>query len=196
MGWTTFDGERGQAFEDNSSPGFGLGVNYYFESNITFGFGFNYSQNFFTIDEPVFGYPDPNTLPGNITVDNWRYYMSLRYYVDTSNLGSAITFANPYLIGRLEYWDVTYKYKNQPMYQDEKGKGLGWAFGLGLQFPLKMKEYNIGVEFLAHSVNWSDKFTQKYAPIEDENGQPVTGYGYEDLNGMAFDLFVGFNLAF
>ena len=53
IGWTTFDGNRGQAFEENSSPGFGLGVNYYFESNVTFGTGFNYTQNYFTIDEPV-----------------------------------------------------------------------------------------------------------------------------------------------
>lgn len=195
IGWTTFDGNRGQAFQENSSPGFGLGVNYYFESNVTFGTGFNYTQNYFTIDEPVYGYPDPLALPGNITVENWRYYGSLRYYIDTSNLGSALTFANPYLVGRLEYWDVTYKFKNQPIYPDQKGKGVGWGFGLGLQFPLKMKQYNIGVEFLVHSVDWSDKYTQAYAPIE-KDGQPVSGYGYENLNGLAYDLFMGFNLAF
>lgn len=196
LGWTSFNDERGQAFQVNNSPGFGLSANYYFETNVTFGLGFNYSQNYFTIDEPVYGYPNPATLPGNITVNNWRYFLNLRYYLDTSNLGSAITFANPYLVGRMEYWDVTYVFKNQPIYPNEKGKGFGFAFGLGLQFPLKMKQYNFGIEALAHSVNWSDKWTQKYAPIENANGQPVTGYGYDNLNGMAFDLFMGFNLAF
>ena len=191
IGWTGWDGDRGQAFETSSSPGFNIGANYYFESNVTFGLGIAYSQNFFTINQPVYGYPDPNALPGTITVDNWRFFGNVRYYIDTSNLGPAITFSNPYFVGRFEYWGVDYKFKNQPMYPSQKGKGMGWALGMGLQFPLKMKQYNFGAEFLVHSVNWSDKYTQAYAPLPDGNG-----YGYSTLSGLAFDLFMGFNLAF
>jgi hypothetical protein len=119
----------------------------------------------------------------------------MRYYIDTTNLGSALTFANPYFVGRLEYWGVDYKFKNQPTLQEEKGKGMGWAGGIGLQFPLKMKTYNFGVEFLVHSVNWSDRFTQAYAPLP-QGSENYSGYGYTNMNGLAFDLFMGFNLAF
>jgi hypothetical protein len=195
IGWTTFDGNRGMAYQENSSPGFSLGTNYYFEPNVTFGIGFAYSQNYFTIDQPVNGYPNPQQLPGNITVDNWRFFGSMRYYIDTTNLGSALTFANPYFVGRLEYWGVGYKFKNQPTLPSERGKGMGWAGGIGLQFPLKMKTYNFGVEFLVHSVNWSDRFTQAYAPLP-QGSEHYSGYGYANLNGLAFDLFMGFNLAF
>ena len=109
-----------------------------------------------------------------------------RYYIDTANLGTAITYSNPYFIGRLEYWYQTNKYVDQTALPKDVGGGLGFAAGFGLEFPIELKESYIGLEFLVHAVNFPDKNSEKFAP------KNAGGYGFENLGGNAYTIFVSY----
>lgn len=184
LGLTTFDGNRGDAYI-NDPPTFALGLNYFLDFQSSYGIGFELSKHHMFIDEPVNAYQSP---VGLIDVSMLRVYFSYRYYIDTSNLGTAITYSNPYFIGRMEYWYVTNKFRQQSQAGDQSGGGLGFAGGFGLEFPVKLKESYINVEFLFHSVNFFDKYTQDYRPIPTN----PSGFGYEDLTGNVWTTVVSY----
>ena len=178
QGFPAFEGTSGSAY-DNSNPSIGMSVHYFMESNLTMGVGAAFSKHAMLIEEPTRGYPQEGGI-GLIAVELFRFFYTIRYYIDTTNLGTAITFSNPYLVGRVEYWYETNKFKDQPNIGDEKGGGLGFSFGGGLEFPIEFKEYYIGIEFLAHSLNLPDEFSQKLEPL------------YPNLTGFAYSLMFSF----
>lgn len=183
LGMTSFDGNRGSAYEDQP-PTYGIGVHYFQNFRTSFGLGFATSKHHFFIDEPVQGFnPDP---PGFINVNMLRFWFGFRHYLDTANLGTAITYANPYFAARMEYWYASNKYLDQPDVKPDNGGGFGFAAGMGLEFPIVLKEYYLGVEFLYHAVNFHDKFTQRYRPLNDGD------FGYDDLSGNSFTIMSSF----
>tara|TARA_R110002072_G_scaffold64203_4_gene159577 strand:- start:16773 stop:17540 length:768 start_codon:yes stop_codon:yes gene_type:complete len=185
LGMTTFDGNRGTAYE-NDPPSYGIGVNYFLDFQTTFGMGMEFSKHHFFLDETVNGFRDQAI--GLVDVNIIRVYFSTRYYIDTSDLGTAITYANPYLTARLEYWYLTNKYRDQEgRVPSDAGGGLGLGFGGGLEFPIKVKESYIALEVLYHSVAFHDKYTQKYRPFPDESG-----FGFEDLTGNVYTTMVSY----
>lgn len=181
-GITTFDGNRGAAYE-NQPPTFGLGLHYFQNFNTSFGIGFTTSKHHFFIDQPVAGFPEPL---GFVNVNMLEFWFGLRHYLDTTNLGTAITYSNPYLVGRMEYWYTSNKYLDQPNETPDNGGGFGFAGGFGMEFPIVLKEYYLGTEFLYHFVSYADKFTQRYRPLQEG------GYGYEDLTGNTFTMMISF----
>jgi len=113
--------------------------------------------------------------PGLVQVGQLRVYTGYRYYIDTSNLGTAITYSNPYFTGRLEYWYTTNKFIDNPNIGNRSGGGLGVGLGGGLEFPIKLKEAYLGVEVLYHNVNFDDKNTGSFQPtVEDLSGEAIT----------------------
>ncbi len=183
LGITTFDGNRGTAYE-NDPPSYGLQVYYFSDFFNSFGMGFEFSKHHFFIDQATTGF-DPNP-PGLIDVNILRVFFAYRFYIDTANLGTAITYSNPYFIGRVEYWYLTNKFIDQSLLADDSGGGLGFGLGFGLEFPIKLKESYIGTEFLFHSVNFHDKFTQNYRPLSEG------GFGFDDLTGNVYSLMVSY----
>jgi hypothetical protein len=115
-----------------------------------------------------------------------RIFFSYRYYIDTANLGTAITYSNPYLISRLEYWYTTNEYTDQSETPKSAGGGIGGGLGFGLEFPVEIKESYIGLEFLFHSVAFFDKNTRDYAPLNDGE------YGFENLGGNAYSTMISY----
>lgn len=178
LGFTSFDGNRGSAY-DNNNPSFGGSVHYFMESNLTMGIGIAFSKHAMLIEKPTRGYPQEGGV-GLINVDLMRGFFTLRYYIDTTNLGTAITFSNPYLVGRAEYWYESNKFIDQPNIDKETGGGIGFSLGFGLEFPIEIKEYYLGIEFLAHNVSFPDKYTQKLEPL------------YPNLNGYGYSLMFSF----
>ena len=62
---------------------------------------------------------------------------------------------------------MTNKFENQTGLANDTGGGLGFGTGFGLEFPLEIKKTYIGVEFLFHTVDFHDKFTNKYMRLSD-----------------------------
>jgi hypothetical protein len=63
---------------------------------------------------------------------------------------------------------------------------VGASVGFGLEFPLEVKESYINFEFLAHTVNFKDSYTQLYRPVEGNTG------GYDDLRGSVLSFILGY----
>ncbi len=182
VGMTAFNGNRGTAY-DNDHPSYGLGINYFPNFQDSFGLGFEFSKHHMFQDYKSVGFKNK---PGFIDVSMLRVYFSYRYYIDTSNLGTAITFSNPYFTLRMEYWYSTVKYIDQSSEPNDTGGGLGFGFGGGFEFPIKLRESYINTQLLIHNVNFHDKHTQKYKA--DTPGGP----GYDDMTGNAFSLMVAY----
>ncbi|MBT6324873.1 MAG: hypothetical protein HOJ35_02815 [Bdellovibrionales bacterium] len=186
VGLTTFNGNRGIAYI-NEPPSFILNMNYFMDFFTSFGIGFEFSKHHFFIDDVVNAYRI--NAPGLIRVNAFRIFFNYRYYIETSNLGTAITYSNPYVTGRMEYWYLTNKFEDQSDLDNDSGGGLGFGLGGGLEFPIKLKESYIGVEILYHTVNFHDKYTQDYRAIEEG------GFGFDDLTGNVFTTMVSYVLS-
>jgi hypothetical protein len=187
-GLTTFTGNRGQAYEDNH-PTFHLSVNYFLDFQNAILLGVEYSKHTMILDTTVHGYPGQGEI-GAVVTDMTRLFVGYKHFIDTTDLGTAITYSNPYLVGRLEYWYQKNKFLDRPTFEDIKGGGLGTGLGFGFEFPVELKASYIDVEFLYHVVNFFDKFTQDYA---QEPTDPLSTYGYADLSGNVITIIVSYN---
>ncbi|MGZ3788203.1 MAG: hypothetical protein ACXVLQ_06745 [Bacteriovorax sp.] len=181
LGLTTFDGNRGIAYE-NQPPSFGISFTFFKDFQTALGLGLEFSKHSMFFNDPTGGFQSP---PGLVEVSMLRVFLAYRYYIETANLGTAITYSNPYLIGRMEYWYETNKFADQTQLPKDVGGGLGFGLGFGLEFPIELKESYIGLEFLVHSVNFPDKNTQKFT---SKNG----GYGFANLGGNAYSTMVSY----
>lgn len=193
-GMTTFTGNRGRAYDDNP-PTFHLSVNYFLDFQKAILLGVEFSKHTMILDTNVNGYQEIASL-GAVVTDMTRVFTGFKYYVDTADLGTAITYSNPYLVGRLEYWYQTNSFIDQKQLPKQKGGGIGAAGGFGLEFPIELKKSYVNVEFLYHVVNFFDKFTQDYRQALDPVTKEPTAeakYGYEDLSGNVFSLIVSYN---
>lgn len=185
LGLTTFSGNRGLAYEDDH-PSYNLGLNYFMDFQSSFGMGVEYSRHHMVLEQATKKYNDGSLEPGFgfVSVDLVRAYFSYRFYVDTTNLGTAITYSNPYLTTRIEYWYLTSEFEDREDVENITGGGIGFGLGGGFEFPIKLKESYIGVEFLWHTVNFPDKYTEDFQPYQDNS------FGYEDLTGDAYSVMV------
>ncbi len=198
LGATTFSGNRGLAYTDNH-PSFHFGLMYFIDFQNVFVMGFEYSKHTMFIDTHVNG--SSNQIIGAVETSMLRPYFGFRYYIDTSDLGTAITYSNPYFVGRMEYWYQTNTFSENPNLSDESGGGVGTGIGMGLEFPLELKVSYFNVEFLFHTVNFFDKYTQDYRKIPegtrdsaDEAAYP-SDYGYDDLTGNVYTLFFNYAIS-
>lgn len=187
-GFTTFTGNRGKAFDDNN-PSFHLSVNYFLDFQKAITLGIEYSKHTMVLDTVVHGFPNQGVL-GAVTEDMTRVFVGYKYYIDTTDLGTAITYSNPHFIGRLEYWYQTTKYIDHPELPNNKGGGIGTGLGMGLEFPIELKQSYISVEALYHVVNFYNKYTQDY---RREPGVAASTYGYDDLTGNVMSLMFTYN---
>lgn len=193
VGATSFTGNRGSAYEDNH-PSFGLSVMYFMDFQNVFVLGFEYSKHTMFIDTHVVG--SPSQIIGAVETSFIRPYMALRYYFDTSDLGTAITYSNPYVVGRVSYWYQTNTFPERKNLSDQTGGGIGTALGFGLEFPIELKKSYFNVEFLFHTVNYFDKFTQDYRRVENPEPEFPSEYGYEDLSGNALSVFFNYVISY
>jgi hypothetical protein len=186
-GITTFTGNRGRAYDDNP-PTFHLSVNYFLDFQKAILLGVEYSKHTMILDTVVNGYPEQDKI-GAVVTDMTRLFTGFKYFLDTTDLGTAITYSNPYIIGRLEYWYQTNNFIDQENFEIQKGGGIGTGLGFGFEFPIELKASYLDIEFLYHVVNFFDKYTQDYR----QSSEPGSTYGYSDLTGNALSVMVTYN---
>jgi hypothetical protein len=187
-GFTTFTGNRGKAYDDNH-PTFHLSNTYFLDFQKAILLGLEYSKHTMILDTVVNGYPTQGPL-GAVVTDFTRVFVGYKYYIDTTDLGTAVTYSNPHFIGRLEYWYQTTTFLDKPSLPNDKGGGLGSGLGFGLEFPIELRQSYVSVEALYHVVNFYDKYTQDY---RQKPGDTNSTYGYEDLAGNVISLVFTYN---
>jgi hypothetical protein len=186
LGMTTFDGNRGNAY-DNQHPSYNVFFNAFMNFQNSFTLGFGYSKHFLDAPLPTVGHKDEPAR--SVQINMLRVFFGYRYYLDTTNLGTALTYSNPYSTFRLEYWYQTNKYDPDINEPNKQGGGLGFAIGGGLEFPVRLRESYINVEALIHSVNFFDKDTREWQSLSDGTSQ---GFGYDDLKGNVYSIFINY----
>lgn len=195
LGLTTFTGNRGLAYRDNH-PTLAFSLMYFMNFQNVFVMGFEFSKHTAFIDTHVAGYPDQ--IIGQIQTSMLRPFFGFRYYIDTSDLGTAITYSKPYFVGRIEYWYQTNTFPEAEGVSDQSEGGIGSGFGFGLEFPIEVKKTYLNIEFLYHSVNFFDKFTGDYRQIPPEQikdpNKPST-FGYDDLTGDVLSVVVNYTIS-
>ncbi len=196
-GFTTFTGNRGNAYDDNH-PTFHLSTNYFMDFQQVIQIGIEYSKHTMVLDTATNKFQDKKV--GAVQSDMTRVFVGYKYYVDTTDLGTAITYSNPYFIGRLEYWYQTNKFIDRPEFEKQKGGGIGSGVGAGLEFPVELKKSYVGVELLYHVVNFFDKYTQDYRKTEPllpdgtpNPNAPLSTYGFDDLTGNVYSIVISYN---
>ncbi|MFZ4714881.1 MAG: hypothetical protein ACOYL6_14275 [Bacteriovoracaceae bacterium] len=184
VGMTSFTGNRGAAY-DNEPPTYHISVVYFANFLSAFTLGIEYSRHSMAVDEKTIAYKDDT--PGLVETNATRPFFGYRQYLDTSDLGTAITYSNPYLTGRMEYWYVTNKFVENKATEAEnqfkQSGGFGFSVGAGLEFPIEMKSTYVNVEYLFHSVAFKDKYTAIYQPV------------YQDLTGYVHSVMVNYCLS-
>lgn len=195
LGMTTFTGNRGKVFQDQN-PSYAFSLMYFLDFQNVFIMGFEYSKHFYLIDTFLNG--SQNELLGLVEQSFLRSFFGFRYYIDTQDLGTAITYSNPYLVGRFEYWYQTTSFEDRVNRSDEKEGAVGFGIGAGLEFPIKIKESYFNVEFLYHIVAFDDKYSQDYAAIPDSSSssnRTDSGKGVNDLRGDVITIFAAYNIS-
>ncbi len=199
LGFTTFTENRGLAYTDNH-PSIHFSLQYFMDFQNAFVLGMEYSKHTMFIDTYVIG--SPTEIIGAVETNMLRPFFGYRYYIDTSDLGTAITYSNPYFVGRVEYWYQTNTFPENDNFSDQSGGGIGTGIGFGLEFPIEIKRNYFNVEFLYHRVNFFDKFTNDYRQIPDEleeDGDPGnqfdSTFGFDDLRGDVLSLMINYHIA-
>lgn len=188
-GFTTFTGNRGRAYDDNP-PTFHLSLNYFLDFQKAIALGVEYSRHTMILNSKVNGFREKERL-GAVNSDMTRVFVGYKYYMETADLGTAITYSNPYIIGRMEYWYQSVKYLDHKDLPRRQGHGeIGTAIGAGFEFPIELKASYFGVEGLFHVVNFFDKYTQDYAQIP---GDKASTYGFPNLDGNVLSLMFTYN---
>lgn len=193
LGGTFFSGNRGKAYK-NSHPSFHLSNIYFFDFLNAFAIGIEYSKHTMIIDTLVQG--SPNEPMGAIDIAMLRPFFAYRRYLDTSDLGTAITYSNPYVVGRFEYWYQTNTFRENKKLKTESGGGVGVGLGVGLEFPIEIKKTYFNVEFLWHNVNFFDKYTDDYRQLPPSKvpAGKSSDYGYENLTGYAYSVMCAYTI--
>lgn len=187
LGITSFDGNRGNAYRDNH-PTFHISTTFFLSFQAAIVLGIEYSKHTMILDSTTRAY---KTQPvGLVETAFTRPFLGFRYYVDTTDLGTALTYSNPHFIARVEYWYQTNKFLDNDTVENQKGGGIGTGIGGGLEFPIELKKSYVSVEALFHVVNFFDKFTQDY---RQDPTQPSSTEGYDNLQGNAYSLMMTYN---
>ena len=133
LGITDFTGNRGAAYTFDDHPTFHMSFNLFLDFQFSIALGVEFSKHTMIFDTFSLGYP--TVQPGAIEISMLRTFLAFRYYVDTANLGTAITYSNPYFALRLEYWDQTNKFveREGEDFADQSGGGVG--MGIGFRIP-------------------------------------------------------------
>ncbi len=203
LGITDFTGNRGTAFTNNN-PSFHFGLTYFLDFQSAFVMGLALSSHTFFVDSITSG--SNSEIIGRINQSMLRTYVGFRRYIDTSDLGTAITYSNPYFVGRLEYWYNTTEFPdpgNDRLSRNQDGSGIGAGIGAGLEFPIEIKKSYFNVEFLYHVVNFGDKFISDFRPVADPSTNPNCGAdqslctnGVENFSGDVITFFANYVISY
>ena len=196
LGLTTFTDNRGRAYTDDH-PSYHFSLLYFMNFQSAFVLGVEFSKHTMFMDTFVQG--SPNQIIGAVETSLLRPFFGYRFYIDTSDLGTAITYSNPYFVGRIEYWYQTNVFSERANLSDQIGGGLGTGIGFGLEFPIEVKKSYTNIEFLYHRVNFFDKFTRDYKQIPDKDETKDSDgninqskFGFDDLRGEVLSIMINY----
>lgn len=143
-------------------------VHYWFNFHVALDLGFFSAPHYFDTTPDNGGHVDASLM---------RIGADIKYYFDTKNLSSAISFANPYVLFGAGSFS-----KNQTSVSaanTESDSSMGISAGGGVEFAVIPKKIYLAVEGKFHFVSFKDTYTKKFDP-------PLT-----DLGGTFYTVTTG-----
>ena len=150
LGTEFADGYRGTLWQ-GGFPLVDFKFHYWFDFNLALDMGFYIVSHFYDTRA--------NNL-GRVDVSVFHPGFDLKYYFDTKNLSSAISFSSPYLTIGVGSYTKTENYLI--LGQQDSSTGLGLSLGAGLEFVINPKRTYISLEGKAHFVRFKDTYTTTF----------------------------------
>jgi len=170
LGFEGVTGNRGYLWQ-GGFPMLDFKVHYWFDFNLALDLGFFTTPHFFQIEET-----QGEGERTNATLS--RLGINLKYYFDTKNMSSALSFANPYLLLGAGSFTKTQTASSEEATPDSDS-AFGVSAGAGLEFTLKPRKAFFAIEGKIHAVNFKDTRT---------NELQNTALGLDDLTGYFYTV--------
>jgi hypothetical protein len=162
-------GNRGSLW-DGGFPAFDFKLHYWFNFNFALQMGYTTAPHFFTANG------DRTDVRFN------RVGLDLKYYFDTRDLSSSITFAGPYVL--LGAGNFTKSQTNIRTNVIDNDSSLGMTFGAGLEFTVSPKKVYFFLQGTYDMATFKDTNTEEY---QASNGlDDMSGGFYTFLGGVLF----------
>ncbi len=172
VGYQGVTGNRGILWR-GGFPLVDIKVHYWFDFNLGLDINFNTTRHYF----------DSQSETGNDhkEIQFSKLLMTVKYYFDTKNVSSAISFSNPYLLGSIGTYQKTEASTINTTAASSADSVIGFAGGGGLEFPLKHRKAYLQIEGRLHWARFNDT---SLTVFKDKMGIP-------DLNGMFYSMTAG-----
>ncbi len=169
-GYEGWGGNRGVLYQ-GGFPLIEFKLHYWFDFNFALDLGFHLAPHFYETTSDRGGHVDVNLV---------RIGLNGKYYIDTRNLSSAISFANPFLtlgFGAYTQTKTAYSQGATP----DADTGLGFSTGFGLEFPIRPRKSYFQIEGKYHMVTFNDTYSSVFSES-----------GLADLTGPMYTLQTNF----
>jgi hypothetical protein len=173
LGFQFVDGFRGDLWQ-GGFPTINFRLHYWFSYSFAIDLGITTTYNY---------YYDTSTLGrGHVDVNVLNAGIDAKYYFNTRNLSSAITFANPYiLLGLGAYSKTETSVAQQNAAKDDS---LGFVAGGGVEFPITPRKLYVTIEGKMNIVTYQ---TDTYTTVFTSQGLPnLTGNFYTVVGSVLF----------
>ena len=165
MGFEGVTGNRGLLYQ-GGFPMIDFKLHYWFDFNFAIDMGIFYAKHFYDTSTANGGHVDVNLL--HIGID-------VKYYFDTKNLSSAISFANPFLMAGFGSFTQT-KSSFAQSNTEPPDTGVGMSVGGGLEFTVSPKKTYLQLEARYHIVTFKDTYDESFST--SNNVPDLTGAFY------------------
>ena len=149
LGIEAADGNRGLLWQ-GGFPMVYFKVHYWFDFNLALNIGFYTASHYFTI---------PGT--GQVNISMFRAGLDLKYYINTKDLSSTITFASPYFLVGVGAFSKS-EYVPTVGATPTTLTSMGVSAGAGLEFTLSPKKTYIELEGKMNYVPFYDSGSTAY----------------------------------
>jgi hypothetical protein len=151
-------------------------LHYWFDFNFAMDFGFMSASHFYEFNRSA----NQSDL---VNVNLINVGVNVKYYIDTKNLSSAISFANPFVsLG----FGILYKTENSQSLGaagSDPDSAFNLAAGVGLEFPIKYRKIYFALEAKLKNANFNDTFSTAF---QNSGIQDLQGYFYTLTGSFIF----------
>lgn len=154
LGFEGVTGNRGLLYQ-GGFPMVDLKLHYWFDFNFAIDMDIYYAKHF---------YMDPDPSVGHVDVSLIHAGLDVKYYFDTKNLSSAISFANPYVMAGFGSYTQS-KSSFAANTTEAPDTGIGMCLGGGLEFAISPKKTYLEFEGRYHIVTFADTYDTNFQSI-------------------------------
>ncbi|MFN3455598.1 MAG: hypothetical protein ACK41T_11620 [Pseudobdellovibrio sp.] len=181
-----------RGFTDGFSRGYhgnltyGAQFSYFFDLNMAA--ALSYSTGDYGVSFNSYSTPDFSSFSKSYsgTVNIQIFDLQLKYYFNTDNVTKGLADLNPYFTGGTAY--VTRSYKLSQTFDVEADKVFGLRVGGGIEIPLSMRRYYLGLQAMYTFVQFPDE--SKSQIDEGDEGTSDPKYVDPRLKGDTYEINV------